>query len=99
MIQSFREGTKRRFYSVTQVDEMKSRADELRQSILRLVERNPGITEAHIAKRLVLSQQLANYHLKVLSEARLLLLVRAQGKVGYFLNERALARARPREAG
>jgi len=99
MIQSFREGTKRRFYSVIQVDEMKSRADELRQSILRLVEHDPGITEAHIAKRLVLSQQLANYHLKVLSEARLLLLVRAQGKVGYFLNERALARVRPREAG
>jgi len=45
------------------------------------------MSEAEIARYLGLSQQLANYHLKILSEAKLLSSVRAGNRVNYFANE------------
>jgi len=86
-VQSLREGMRQRFYCLTSAFGEGCRADELRQDILGLVETQPGIGEAEIARHLDLSQQLANYHLKVLSEAKLLSSVRTGSRVNYFANE------------
>ena len=59
----------------------------MRESLLCLVESQPGITEAEIARNLGLKQQLANYHLRLLSRAKILFAVRKEGKVSYFVNE------------
>jgi len=88
IVGSLREGTRRRFYRLTSSFSDRSSADRLRGSILRLVGEEPGINEAAIASRLALSQQLTNYHLKLLTEARLLLALRANGKVSYYVDKR-----------
>jgi len=88
IVGSLREGTRRRFYCLASSFFDGSSADRLRSSILRLVEEEPGINEAAIASRLVLSQQLTNYHLKLLTEARLLLALRANGRVSYHVDKR-----------
>ena len=64
---------------------------ELRESIIRLVEQVPGITEAQIARRLGVSQQLANYHLRLLAGSRILTRNHTPSNVKYVVNERALA--------
>jgi DNA-binding transcriptional ArsR family regulator len=91
VIQSVREGTKQRFYSVRSEAESLSRAGELRESIVRLVEQVPGITEAQIARRLGTSQQLANYHLRRLAGARILTRNHSPPNVRYVVNERVVA--------
>ena len=90
VIHSIREGTKRRFYHLTSVDQRESHVDNLRRSIINFVRDNPGVTEAQIARHLELTQQLANYHLRLLREARLLWAFRVRGKVSYVVNERIL---------
>lgn len=90
MIHSFRQGTKQRFYCLDSTGPEKPRANEARSSIIRLVEEEPGITETNIARRLGMSQQLANYHLKLLGKAMVLFSRREEGRVSYFLNERAI---------
>lgn len=87
LVGSSREGTKKRFYYVAKADHGGSRADQVRQTVLCLVDSEPGMTEAQIARRLHLSQQLANYHLRLLSKAKLLRTVRSESKVSYFVNE------------
>lgn len=69
---SLTEGTKRRFYYVASSDERRPRVEEMRESLLCLVESQPGITEAEIARNLGLKQQLANYDLRLLSRAMVL---------------------------
>jgi len=87
IVQSLREGTRQRFYCLSSAFGEGCHADELRQDILGLVEAQPGIGEAEIARHVGLSQQLANYHLKVLGEAKLLSSVRTGSRVSYFANE------------
>jgi hypothetical protein len=87
ILRSAREGTRQRFYCLAPNYCVKSRSVELRDSILRLVEDEPGINEAAVARRLVLSQQLANYHLRLLTEARVLSGIRTEGRVSYYVNE------------
>lgn len=87
ILRSVREGTRQRFYCFAPYYWVKSRSVERRDSILRLVQDEPGINEAAIARRLVLSQQLANYHLRLLTEARVLSGIRTQGRVSYYINE------------
>ena len=88
IVGSLRQGTRRRFYSLASGFSDRSSADRLRRSILRLVEEEPGINEAAIASCLALSQQLTNYHLKLLTGARLLLALRANGRVSYYVDKR-----------
>jgi hypothetical protein len=89
-IRSLRHRTKLRFYCLGLADAENSGTDKLRSSIIRLVEEEPGITETNIARRLGMSQQLANYHLKLLGKAMVLFSRREEGRVSYFLNERAI---------
>jgi len=91
VIQSLREGTKRRFYCASPEADSLSRVGELRESIIRLVEQVPGITEAQIARRLGVSQQLANYHLRLLAGSRILTRNHTPSDVRYVVNERVLA--------
>ena len=97
-IQSLREGTKQRFYRASPDVGSLPRVGELRESVIGLVEQVPGITEAQIARRLGVSQQLANYHLRLLAAAAILTRSRSAAKVGYVVNERVLARRRVRAA-
>jgi len=91
VIQSLREGTKQRFYCVSPEAGSLSCVGELRESIVRLVEQAPGITEAQIARRLGVSQQLANYHLRLLAGSRILTRNHTPSNVGYVVNERVVA--------
>ena len=91
VIQSLREGTKQRFYCASPEADSLSRVGELRESIIRLVEQVPGITEAQIARRLRVSQQLANYHLRLLAGSRILTRNHTPSGVRYVVNERVLA--------
>jgi len=93
-IRSLREGTRQRFYCLISDDQRKSHAHELRRSVLLLVQTEPGITEAQIAKHLGTSQQLTNYHLRLLSKSKLLSSMRTSGRVNYFVNERMLPRVK-----
>jgi len=79
MIHSLRQGTKRRFYCLDSTGLEKPRANEARSSIIHLVEEEPGITETSIAGRLGMSQQLTDYHLRLLTKAMV-----------FFLNGRKL---------
>ena len=90
VVHSLREGTRQRFYCLISDDQKETHAHELRRSVLILVRTEPGITEAQIAKRLGISQQLTNYHLRLLSRSRLLSSIRTSGRVRYFVNERML---------
>ena len=91
VIQSLREGTKQRFYCASPEAGSLSSVGELRESIIRLVEQVPGITEAQIARRLGVSQQLANYHLRLLAASRTLTRNHTPSNVRYVVNERVLA--------
>lgn len=91
VIQSLREGTKQRFYCVRSEAESLSRVGESHESIVRLVEQVPGITEAQIARRLNTSQQLANYHLRRLAGASILTRNDSPPNVRYVVNERVVA--------
>ena len=83
----WRDGTRQRFYCTSSALQNRTSADRTRESILRIIAAQPGLTEAHVARHLGLSQQLANYHLRILSEARILRFVRADGRVSYFVSE------------
>lgn len=98
ILRSVREGTRQRFYCLAPNYCVKSRSVELRDSILRLVEDEPGINEAAIARRLVLSQQLANYHLRLLTEARVLSGIRTEGRVSYYVNKWCRRSTLPRDS-
>ncbi|MCJ7456076.1 hypothetical protein MUP07_04935 [Candidatus Bathyarchaeota archaeon] len=50
----------------------------------------PGITEAQIARRLGVSQQLANYHLRLLAGSRILTRNHTPSNVRYVVNERVV---------
>jgi len=92
VVRSLREGTRQRFYCLISDDQKETHAHELRRSVLLLVRTEPGITEAQIARRLGISQQLTNYHLRLLSKSRLLSSIRTSGRVSYFVNQRMLPR-------
>jgi hypothetical protein len=98
ILRSAREGTRQRFYCLAPNYCVKSRSVDLRDSILRLVEDEPGINEAAIARRLVLSQQLANYHLRLLTEARVLSGIRTEGRVSYYVNKWCRRATLPRDS-
>ena len=98
ILRSVREGTRQRFYCLAPNYCVKSRSVELRDSILRLVEDEPGINEAAIARRLMLSQQLANYHLRLLTEARVLSGKRTEGRVSYYVNKWCRRSTLPRDS-
>ena len=91
VMQSLREGTKQRFYCASPEADSLSHVGELCESIIRLVEQVPGITETQIARRLDVSQQLANYHLRRLTGSRILTRNYTPSNVKYVVNERALA--------
>ncbi len=99
LVRSLRQGTRQRFYCLNPSDQASPRTQEMRSMIIRLVNDEPGIAETDIARRLGMSQQLANYHLRVLSKVLVLSSRRQEGKVRYFVNERTLPsmrrRARP----
>jgi len=66
---SFRDGLSRRFYvKNTEADQ----TNALRTRILLWIVGHPGIWEAQLAKDLGLSQQIVHYHLKKLSETKLI---------------------------
>ncbi len=58
---SFRDGLARRFYAR---DTTERSINSLSSRILSWIQQHPGIWEAQLAKDLVLSQQIAHYHLK-----------------------------------
>lgn len=90
MIRSIRDGRRQRFYYVVLNDGDQSRAEELRRSILRLVDYTPGMTEAQIARSLGLSQQLSNYHLRRLVDAALLSRFRSHDNIYYHVKDQKL---------
>jgi len=90
MIKSIRDGRRRRFYYVVPNDGDQSRAEELRRSIVRLVDYTPGMTEAQIARSLGLSQQLTNYHLRRLVDAGLLSRSRCPDNISYHVKDQKL---------
>lgn len=90
MIRSIRDGRRQRFYYIMPNDGDQSRAEELRRSILRLVDYTPGITEAQIARSLGLSQQLTNYHLRRLVDAGLLSRFRCPDNISYHVKDQKL---------
>ena len=90
MIRSIRDGRRQRFYYVVPNDGDQSRAEELRRSILRLVDYTPGMTEAQIARSLGLSQQLTNYHLRRLVDAGLLSRLRSPDNICYHVKDQKL---------
>jgi predicted transcriptional regulator len=90
MIRSIRDGRRQRFYYVVPNDGDQSHAEELRRSILRLVDYTPGITEAQIARSLGLSQQLTNYHLRRLVDAGLLSRLRCPDNISYHVKDQKL---------
>ena len=90
MIRSIRDGRRLRFYYVVPNDGDQSRAEELRLSILRLVDYTPGMTEAQIARSLGLSQQLTNYHLRRLVDAGLLSRLRCPDNISYHVKDQKL---------
>lgn len=61
-----------------------SRDHTLRSSIMSEVNRCPGLSEAEIARRLAVSQQLANYHLRRLAQVELLRRVQKNRGVAYY---------------
>lgn len=87
LVRSLREGARQRFYRITPKDPDVPPMGETRLAIISAVERDPGMTEGQIARTLELSQQLTNYHLRLLSEAKLLSRLQACGKTSYFVNE------------
>ncbi len=89
-IRSRRDGLRQRFYCVAPASRDESHAEELRRWILSLVNCTPGITEAQIAKSLGMSQQLTNYHLRRLVDAKLLFRFRCSDKISYYLKDRRL---------
>jgi predicted transcriptional regulator len=91
MIRSIRDGRRQRFYYVVPKDGDQSHAEELRRSIVRLVDYTPGITEAQIARSLGLSQQLTNYHLRRLVDAGLLSRFRCPDNICYNVKDQKLA--------
>jgi DNA-binding transcriptional ArsR family regulator len=66
---SFRDGLSRRFYVK---DLSVGSADALRTRVLLRVLDHPGVWEAQLAKDLGLSQQIVHYHLKKLTETKLI---------------------------
>jgi predicted transcriptional regulator len=90
MIRSIRDGRRQRFYYVVPNDGDQSRAEELRLSILRLVDYTPGMTEAQIARSLGLSQQLTNYHLRRLVDAGLLSRLHCPDNISYHVKDQKL---------
>jgi len=90
-IRSRRDGLRQRFYCLAPANRDESRAEELRRWILSLVNRTPGITEAQIAKSLGMSQQLTNYHLRRLVDAKLLIRFHCSDKISYYEKDRRLA--------
>jgi DNA-binding MarR family transcriptional regulator len=87
MIRSLRDGRRERFYCLTPNDRHESHAEQLRGSIVRLVEHTPGMTEAQIARSLGASQQLTNYHLRRLVDARFLYRLRCPDNIGYYVKD------------
>jgi DNA-binding transcriptional ArsR family regulator len=87
LIRSMRDGRRRKFYALTLGDRCDSHVEELRRSILLLVEERPGISEAQIARSVGASQQLTNYHLRLLSDAKLLCRIRGRNSVSYVLKK------------
>jgi DNA-binding transcriptional ArsR family regulator len=87
LIRSLREGPRQRFYRITPKDPDVPPMGETRRAIISVVERDPGMTEGQIARTLGLSQQLTNYHLRLLNEAKLLSRFQAAGKTSYHVNE------------
>jgi predicted transcriptional regulator len=90
MIRSIRDGRRQRFYYAVPNEGDQSRAEELRGSILRLVDCTPGMTEAQIARSLGLSQQLTNYHLRRLVDAGLLSRFRCADNIRYHVKDQKL---------
>jgi len=90
MIRSIRDGRRQRFYYVVPNDGDQSRAEELRRSIVRLVDRTHGMTEAQIARSLGLSQQLTNYHLRRLVNAGFLSRSRCPDNISYHVKDQKL---------
>jgi len=91
LISSRRDGLSQRFYCVAPDDRNESHAEELRRRILCLVNYTPGITEAEISKSLGTSQQLTNYHLRRLVDAKVLLRGRVSDRIEYRVKDRILA--------
>jgi predicted transcriptional regulator len=91
MIRSIRDGRRQRFYYVVPNGRDQSRAEELRRSIVHLVDYTPGITEAQIVRSLGLSQQLINYHLRRLVDAGLLSRFRCLDNICYHVKGQKLA--------
>jgi DNA-binding transcriptional ArsR family regulator len=87
LIQSMRDGRRQKFYTLTLGDQGESHVEELRMSILLLVRESPGISEAQIARSLGVSQQLTNYHLRQLSNAKLLCRIRGRNSVSYVVKK------------
>ncbi len=83
-----RDGLRLRFYLDTdnQLDSSPtySRDQTLRASVIREVNTCPGVSEAEIARKLAVSQQLANYHLRRLAQAKFLRGVRKNRGVAYY---------------
>jgi DNA-binding transcriptional ArsR family regulator len=88
LIRSVRDGQRQKFYSLALDDQCDSHVEELRRSILVLVGESPRISEAQIARSLGISQQLTNYHLRHLSDAKLLCRIRDRNSISYILKKR-----------
>jgi DNA-binding transcriptional ArsR family regulator len=88
LIRSVRDGRRQKFYSLALDDRCDSHVEELRRSILVLVGESPGISEAQIARSLGVSQQLTNYHLRQMSDAKLLCRIQGRNSISYAVKKR-----------
>jgi DNA-binding MarR family transcriptional regulator len=73
IIRSERDGFNKRFYpSKGNITNEIIELTEIQQAILKIIEKNPGISQIDIQTQLDISQQRLNYHIKLMSEARLI---------------------------
>ena len=86
-IKSKRDGVNRRFYPWgMSVSKDEFHLSEVQRQIKELIERYPGVSQKEIAKMMGLSSQVVNYHIKILTRAKILRLGKQGRKTLCYVN-------------
>jgi len=89
-VRSLQDGIFRRFYLFDQKIEYRVVLTEVQQTILYMINLNPGITQSHLSSTMGRNKMIVNYHIRILKEIGLLSLDRDGRETHCFLTENGM---------
>ena len=87
-MRSERDGVLKRFYPYEgKVTEEILELSKLQKRILNVIKKDPGVTQTSISKKLDISVQKVNYHIRLMEDARVIRLERDRNKTMCYVVE------------